>query len=402
MNSKPIKSYLNLTRILNYYLDWLKEDEQKNNPPNVEKILRSDLVKVLLGLLWIDKTIEDLWEFQANKYFMDSIGIEKLPTLEKFNSFSNENELKNLHSLATENKGINNYENLKILSIIILKKFNANISLIKAPNKQWSLDQKNYFEEHGYIVIHDVMNPSECDNYREIALNIAKDEKENNEGFFYGFENKFQRVYNLVNKSIDLGQLVTLPIVSEIMNDIFDRNTFHEKYLLSSYHLNIVPPKGEEQKLHLDSTVPDPLPPWLIRANMSLIIEDHNEKNGALLCLPGSHKFFRKPLLTDEAIYKKKLIKLVAPKGSIVLWSGHLWHKTSENKTNNKRTALLACFVASHLLEVGMEENHALIVDNENLNYFSDDLKRLLMFNHGVKRGAMMKSKHFKSKKNNK
>jgi len=399
MKSTPIKSYLDLTKISNYYLDWLQDNNQ-NNSSEEKKLLKSDLVKVVLGLIWIKKDLTDVKHFQANRYFMDAIGINSLPTIEMFEIFSAKNELKNLPILK-ENIGINNYENIKNIALIVLDKFNSNLNIILAPETQWGPEKKKYFEDHGYVVIPDVMTSLESSGFREIALNIAQDEKEKKVGFFYGYENKFQRVWNLVNKSLELGQLLTLPIVHQIMNDLFDRDTFHEKYMLSSFHLNIVPPEGREQKFHLDSTVPDPLPSWLIRANISFIVEDHNEENGALMCLPGSHNFNRKPLPSDEKKHNKNLIKLIAPKGSMIIWSGHLWHKSGNNKTTKERTALLACFVASHLAEVAMEENHALVVDSERSKFFSDDLKRILMFDHGVKQGALAKSNHFWAKKKN-
>ena len=232
-------------------------------------------------------------------------------------------------------------------------------------------------------------------DYREIVLNIAKEEQLNNSAFFYGVNNRFQRIYNLVNKSQKLGKLLTLPIVENIMNDLFDRDTLHDKYTLSSWHANLIPEKGEEQKFHLDSAVPLPLPPWIIRANINFIVEDYNENNGATMCVPGSHKFLYKPSLIDENKYQNKLVKMIAPKGSMVIWTGHLWHKSGRNDTSNKRVAILACFAASHLIEMALEENHQLIIDQENLNSFSDDLKKLLLFSHGLKQGAKNKSKYF-------
>ena len=399
MKKNPIKSYLNLNKILNFYLDWLEDDKQKNNSLEVKKIMKSDLVKVILGLFCVDKDVDDIGQLQANRYFMNALDVKSLPSPEMCNNFAAKNDIKEFYLSPNHNLGINNYENLKNLALNILNKFNSDVELIPVPDKKWGPEKKKYFEEHGYVIIHDVMTPSECDNYREIALNIAQEEKEQKLGFFYGYKNTFQRVYNLVNKSLDLGRLLTQPIVHQIMNDLFDRDTFHEKYLLCSYHLNIVPSQGQEQKFHLDAKVPDPLPPWLIRANLSYIVESHNDDNGALLVLPGSHKFLRQPHRSDEKIYNKDLIKLTAPKGSLIIWNGHLWHKSGENKTKKERTGLLACFSASHLLEVAMEENHALIIDSENSKYFSADLKRLLMFDHGIKEGARIKSKYFMPKK---
>ena len=128
MKSTPIKSYLNLTKILNYYLDWLQDNNQ-NNSSEEKKLLKSDLVKVVLGLIWINKDLTDVKHFQANRYFMDAIGINSLPTIEMFEIFSAKNELKNLPILK-ENIGISNYENIKNIALIVLDKFNSNIVLI--------------------------------------------------------------------------------------------------------------------------------------------------------------------------------------------------------------------------------------------------------------------------------
>ena len=392
---KPIKTYTNLNKIIKFYFNWLKKNNQSFSPQTI-KLLRKDITVTILSLIWLDKKIEEVNQFQFNRYFLDAINIASLPTPNALIEFSKRNELGPLISSHTNNKITNNLSSIKDLGLYLNEQFNEHINNNTNSTKQWNLDRKNFFNDNGYVVIPDVMTSSECDDYRKTVINIAKDEKLNNNAYFYGFNNKFQRIYNLVNKSQKLGELLTLPIVNNIMNDLFDRDTLHDKYTLSSWHANIVPSKGEEQKFHIDSAVPAPLPPWIIRANINFVVEEYNENNGATMCLPGSHKFLRKPSAMDEKKYQNKLIKMTAPKGSIVIWTGHLWHKSGKNNTNNKRVALLACFAASHLIEMALEENHQLIIDSENLNYLSDDLKRLLLFSHGFKQGAMSKSKYFK------
>ena len=391
----PIKSYTNLNKIIKFYFEWLKINNQSYSS-ELLKSLKKDPTIIILSLTWLNKKNEDIIQFQSNRYFLDALNITSLPHPEKIKEFSSKCNLGNLLNGNNSNKNINNLESLKALGLFLIKKFNDSVGIDLYLMKKWDLSKKNFYDKNGYVVIPDVMSSSECDDYRDTILKIANDETVKGDAYFYGFNNKFQRIYNLVNKSQKLGKLLTLPIVSSIMNDLFDRNTLHDKYTLSSWHGNIIPPKGEEQKFHLDSSVPLPLPPWIIRANINFIVEDYNENNGATICVPGSHKFLRKPTESDEIKYGNKLKKMVAPKGSMVIWSGHLWHKSGENKTNNGRVALLACFAASHLIEMALEENHSLVIDSDNLRYFSEDLKKLLLFDHGIKKGAKSKSKLFK------
>lgn len=386
-----IKSYSILNKIITFYDEWLVINQHGFSSQQL-KVLREDFVKIILSLFWLGKTIEDIYDFQANRYFLNAINAEYLPEQNSLFKFSTGNELDN--QIGGDSK--NNLDFLKDLGVVILREFDAQKNINSNTREKWNSSKRNFFNENGYVVIPDVLSNSQCDCYREIVLKIAKEEELNNSGYFYGFNNRFQRIYNLVNKSHKLGELLTLPIVEYVMNDIFDRETLHDKYTLSSWHANIVPGGGEEQKFHLDSAVPEPIPPWIIRANINFIVEDYTEDNGATVCLPGSHKFLSKPTHNSEKEYKNELVKMIAPKGSMVIWSGHLWHKSGENCTNKNRVALLACFAASHLIEMALEENHQLITDEENLNSFSSELKNLLLFNHGLKKGAKSKSSYFR------
>ncbi|ALE02769.1 phytanoyl-CoA dioxygenase family protein [Candidatus Pseudothioglobus singularis] len=389
MNS--IKSYTNLNKIVVFFHDWLNLNQQGFSSQQLE-LLKKDNALIILSLFWLGKKIEEVNNFQANRYFLNAINVEYLQEQNSLYKFSIGNELDN----QIGGNSSNNLDFLKDLGVVILREFDEQKNINSDTREKWNLSKRNFFNDNGYVVIPDVLSSAECDHYREIVINIAKEEELNNSGYFYGFNNRFQRIYNLVNKSHKLGELLTLPIVEYIMNDLFDRETLHDKYTLSSWHANIIPGGGEEQKFHLDSAVPQPIPPWIIRANINFIVEDYTADNGATVCLPGSHKILSKPTFSDEQKHKKQLVKMIAPKGSMVIWTGHLWHKSGENSTNKNRVALLACFAASHLIEMALEENHQLIIGEENLNSFSEELKNLLLFNHGLKQGAKSKSSYFK------
>ena len=95
MKTTPIKSYLDLNRILQYYFEWLKNKKQDYSS-EVIKLLKTDETIVLLGLIWINKDIKDVSQFQANRYFMEAMNTSSLPTLEMFDSFSIKNDFQNL------------------------------------------------------------------------------------------------------------------------------------------------------------------------------------------------------------------------------------------------------------------------------------------------------------------
>jgi ectoine hydroxylase-related dioxygenase (phytanoyl-CoA dioxygenase family) len=145
-------------------------------------------------------------------------------------------------------------------------------------------------------------------------------------------------------------------------------------------------PGALEQILHVDASVPDPLPPWKIRLNINFLLDDFTETNGATLVVPGSHLYLRKPTRKDAQLCQFR--KLLAPKGSMVIWNGHLWHKSGSNFSQTSRSALLACFSASFMREIAVEENYLEVMDRRHLEASSEILKELVGFNHGRKLGA--------------
>jgi ectoine hydroxylase-related dioxygenase (phytanoyl-CoA dioxygenase family) len=135
--------------------------------------------------------------------------------------------------------------------------------------------------------------------------------------------------------------------------------------------------------LHVDSSVPDPLPPWKIRLNINLLLDPFTETNGATLVYPGSHKFLRKPTSGDDVSLQMR--KVIAPAGSLVLWTGHLWHQSGSNHDTRPRAALLACFAASYLREVAVEENYLEVMDRDRVESLPFEVKTILGYYHGRK-----------------
>jgi len=202
----------------------------------------------------------------------------------------------------------------------------------------------------------------------------------------YGFGNKGQRVYNLINKTNVFDNLLKDTRLKEMLDDIFYRNTYHQLYTISSMQANILEPGALAQKLHCDASVPNPLPPWIVRANIGFAVEDFNFKNGGTRFIPGSHLKLRHPTETDYEENKDKIISLDAPKGSMILWHGHVWHQSGENNSQEKRAGIFVAYCATYLLEVSLEENHPLVISKKRKLKLSDELMDLFALNHGIKK----------------
>ena len=114
---------------------------------------------------------------------------------------------------------------------------------------------------------------------------------------------------------------------------------------------------------------------------------DWNKTNGATLICPGSHKYLRPPQKNE--IPKLKLKQIIAPRGSILVWTGHLWHKSGDNKSGDPRFGLFSCFAASHLKEVSTEEEHLEVVDKRVIDNFSEEMRFMIGLDRGVKKGAL-------------
>lgn len=241
-----------------------------------------------------------------------------------------------------------------------------------------------FYRENGYVVFTEVLSREEIEQVKEKVDSLAKEELTDGVAHLYG-EN-LQRVWNLVNKDQIFQELITFPYILAWAEAIFDRDTNHAKYFLSSFQANILKPNAAAQILHIDTPVPDPLPPWEMKVNTIWALDDFTESNGATQVIAGSHKNRRRPVNANPEDHKG-LESVVVPAGSIFLTSGSLWHRSGSNRTDKPRRALLGSFAASYFREISSEE--------DIIRYQSTRGKKLIVKkcweiaggNHGIKPG---------------
>jgi ectoine hydroxylase-related dioxygenase (phytanoyl-CoA dioxygenase family) len=239
-------------------------------------------------------------------------------------------------------------------------------------------------DEEGFVVIENFLSKDEVAHLRAITYELAQKERDLGVAYFYGIKNSMQRVYGLCSKAKSYQtEFLNRRGVFDILEFFFSSSSLHQPFYLSSFQANILFPGAPTQVLHVDSSVPDPLPPWKIRLNINLNLDDFTEDNGSTLVWPGSHLFLRKPTSSDFATPHMK--KILAPAGSLIIWTGHLWHQSGANVTSMPRAALLACFCASYLREVSMEENYARVMSPVEWNSTAEDIRLLMGYKHGIK-----------------
>ena len=248
---------------------------------------------------------------------------------------------------------------------------------------------KDTFDKEGCVLVKDVISRELAFKIRERVVRLAADEKESGESYTYKFDEsgKTQRVWNLVNKGKVFRDLLEIDLVDEIMNYIFDRDTTHQKYHLSSFQANILYPGCDRQKLHVDTPIPQPMPPYPVKANSIWLLDDFTEENGATEYIAGSQKNPNKPTADEDKALE--VLKATGTAGSVLFTHGNLWHRAGANKSSKPRIGLLCSFAASYALEIAHEEDQSIIIGNDIKDGMSDRLKRIIGVGHGIKDGAL-------------
>lgn len=387
MSIVPVNSYLEISKVVQFL-------ERKKLDLNLDI---SDTFITWVGLYCSGISEQELqgYKCRTNQYLQDALYVQQLPHFESINN--KKIETQSFNKLCST-IGNHIYEQQGEINFKDAVNHVAKITLdtlrqrgdIKGNDKYFSPLQKQKLTEEGYIIIPSVLNENEVEMLSKLTLFIAENEDKAGVSYRYGGEdNKLQRVYNLISKHPVYIEILELPIVKEVLEYYFARSNLHHKYVLSSFQSNIVHPGGGEQQLHVDgwSFSGPPLPQWPTRLNVNFLLTDWTEDNGATLLSPGSHKFYRSPIPGE--ISDSELLKVIAPKGSLVLWTGHIWHKSGTNNSDSPRFGLFSCFAASQLKEVSTEEEHLSVVDEEVKNMLSPEMRFMIGLDRGIKKGAL-------------
>ena len=199
-------------------------------------------------------------------------------------------------------------------------------------------EQARDLDERGAIVIPDVLSISEIEAYKERLLALAAAERKDDSAILHT-DGKGQHVRWLVNKGEMFERMVAHPKVTSYFEYLLG-----EDYTLSTLTSNIISPGAADGSYHVDnvlSTMPEPLPNFPMVANSLWLLDDFTPENGGTRYVPGSHRFFAKP--PNGLTNHPQEVRLAAPKGSVFLFNGAVWHSAGANHTDQPRIALI-CF----------------------------------------------------------
>ena len=398
------RTYLYLSEVLPLLKNHLKLVKNK------ELFLTAFSSFFLLEKPFFDHTVQEynsVQTFYANHYLREVLKLDKLPSSQELYNYSrsepfandivgvaklvgaykNEhisqficNEISPPATLATSS-GLQN-----VINFLVKKKSEQSCKLLKFNKLQPSEEAFSILASQGYYIEHNLLDEINIKKLKKIFTIIADAEAKNGVGYFYGKKVNNQRIYNLVSKHPVFQELICNSYVENVLERVFDRPTLHEKYVLNSLTGHIVVPGAEAIPLHIDSAVPEPIPKTMVRFIGILALDDFTIDNGATEFVPGSHKILKRPT-TYDAI-KAKGVKAICKAGSLILFDGAAWHRSTDNSSSNSRMGLMLSFAASYFVEIGGEEEHLSVIPKETLNNFSPKMKQMVGYERAIKKGS--------------
>jgi len=220
--------------------------------------------------------------------------------------------------------------------------------------------------EDGYAILPGVIEPDLCDALAEALLRIER------EHHVRPSDNDFEgahtvRIYNLLAHGAPFDRVPIHPAVLPVVEGVLD-----EGCLISSLSSIAIGPEETAQPLHADDQViglPRPHPPLV--CNTMWALTDFTEANGATRIVPGSHRREYWPG------YGKHYDSIPAEmeRGSVLVWTGSLWHGGGANTTGERRVGIAMNYCAGFIRQ---QENQQLGIPREVVAGYPERLQRLI------------------------
>lgn len=183
---------------------------------------------------------------------------------------------------------------------------------------------------------------------------------------FEGFDTR--RIYALFAKVRGFDELATHPLLLGVL----DRVLGH--YQLSGPVGIDIGPGESPQGLHRDDQVyPLRWPHQQVVLNTMWALDDFTVANGATVIVPGSHRS-----APEERPDDADVVTATMPAGSVMFYSGTVWHGGGANRTDRRRLGVILEYVGSWLRA---QENHVVAVPPEVMRTLDSRLQELLGYN---------------------
>ena len=148
-----------------------------------------------------------------------------------------------------------------------------------------------------------------------------------------------KRISNLFGKEISY--------TSQLLDDsniiMLLRKIFGNKFHLSTYSSNTLTKDNNDISWHTDYPYHNLQEPYdlsrVLGVQVNITIDEFTPDNGSTLFVKGSHQYRRFP-----KVVPKHYECLTVPPGTVIMYFSSLWHSSGINKTDKKRSLLLANF----------------------------------------------------------
>lgn len=237
----------------------------------------------------------------------------------------------------------------------------------------------------GYFIIPQLIPSDKISVARDI-IHFHSNTDSNKATHFQGKnEDKIQlqrRVWNLLNKGDVFVEMVQHPILMQIA-EAFLGNEF----CLGSIAANRILPGGPGQEAHIDypywdmykvSSFPvNVSPSFPLNLQVTVMLDDFTEENGATAVWPGTQKECRYPTEEDAENYPSE--RMIGKAGDVAVFFGLTWHSASDNNSKDAdRSAILIQYLPKFVKPM---EDQKRGVNMEVQNNATNELKQLLGYN---------------------
>ena len=227
-------------------------------------------------------------------------------------------------------------------------------------------DVAEALDRDGYAVVQGVLSREEAAAKRAELTRILQ-ETPTGRNDFEGF--KTQRIYALFAKTRAFDGPATHPLVLGVLDRVLGQS-----YQLSAPVGIQIGPGEKAQVLHTDNGIyPLPRGGKEIVLNTMWALDDFTEANGATRVVPGSHKWLdQRPDASTPTICAEM------PAGSVLFFTGSVFHGGGANQTEKPRLGTILEYVAGWLRQ---QENHVLAVPRDVMKTLDPRLQELLGYN---------------------
>ncbi len=138
-------------------------------------------------------------------------------------------------------------------------------------------------------------------------------------------------------------------------------------------------PGAKPQGLHQDDglwPIPRPHPPFVV--NAVIAVDEFTKANGATHLVPKSHLWHDQPVKQPPEVSP---IQVEMKPGTMLIWSGAVWHGGGGNTTNQSRLAIDINFNLSYLAQ---QENQFIGVPRSEVEKMPTQLQRLIGYKFGL------------------